>query len=837
LLAVGSGVIYATKDFKYGLDVKGGVRFRFKVANLKPDQVKNLADIQSRTLRILENRVTGFGVVEATVQAKERDQFIIEIPGYTDANEARKLLQSSASIKFYQADNVVNPKDDNERRRPYDIEREEGDNPRVVFIDRKSGDRIEPLKDGKKNPAYLKVIKEWGLPILEGVDLANATYDPANNGYQPRMNFSAEGSRKMYEWSRRHRTSQENIAAVLDDIVLSLNPLAPNTTLKEHAVISGSFPAAYVRNLRDLLNAGALPVDLEEVGFQQVQPTIGKQALDLMVQAGLVAFALTALYLIVYYAFPGFVALIALVLYVLFTLTMLKLLGATFSLAAIAGFILSVGMAVDANILVFERFKEEMKGGRSLKTAIELGFRRALPAIVDSNACTILTSLVLANLGTGPVKGFAVTLIIGVAVSLFTAVTVTRSLLMFLVGSGLGSNPKMYALERNWFGGKLEEKADTEPLQIVNKSKKWFLISLVSIVVGLPFIFIGGLKPNVEFQGGYEVSLSLKGKNLTLTQISDTLRQNGIDGANVKLAGVGDTQVAMVTVPPRVAQEKEETEKVVGRVAKAAGFNPAPLADGGDVAEAGKVGEAVRVETIRNAILGVVLSIGLIIIYLGFRFGVALGNFGAGLRFGFSAIGALLHDVLFVVGVTALVGYIFNWEISALFITSMLTVIGFSVHDTIVIFDRMRENLRKPQRGEDFANLVNRSITQSFARSINTSITVIATLIILLVIGTSTPDLKLFVVTMLAGILSGTYSSIYNASPILYLWDKAVGKKKGEEATFMGMAAAEAVRARAAQLTVATEERTARDPKSQSYGQVKRRTQPKGHQELDDEDR
>jgi len=212
----------------------------------------------------------------------------------------------------------------------------------------------------------------------------------------------------------------------------------------------------------------------------------------------------------------------------------------------------------------------------------------------------------------------------------------------------------------------------------------------------------------------------------------------------------------------------------------------------------------------------------LIIVYLAFRFGFGLGGFASGLRFGISAIGALGHDVLVVLGVTAAVGFFFNWEISALFITSMLTVIGFSVHDTIVIFDRIRENLHRPIPGEDFDHLLNRSISQSYARSINTSMTVIVTLLVLLVAGTTTPELKLFCATMLAGIVSGTYSSIYNASPILHLWEKAVGKKRGPAHTLLGLAVEEAKKHQVI-VTQASATAPVAGPSGRTYGQVRRR--------------
>ena len=278
--------------------------------------------------------------------------------------------------------------------------------------------------------------------------------------------------------------------------------------------------------------------------------------------------------------------------------------------------------------------------------------------------------------------------------------------------------------------------------------------------------------------------------------------------------------------------------EAINKLTQASGFK------GSDIRGSSSVGPAIQAETIQNAFLGVVISSILIIIYLSFRFGFGLGGFGAGIKFGFSAIGALVHDVLVVLGITAMTGYFLGWEISALFLTSMLTVIGFSVHDTIVVFDRIRENLTKPLPNEDFQHLVNRSITQSYARSINTGVTVIATLLILLFLGTTTPDLKLFCVTMLAGILSGTYSSLYNASPILWLWDKASIKRHGEQAGFIQMARAEAAKNRTIVTQAATVQATTQTTgatgtttvNGRTYGQVKRkvRASDRAKQDLDE---
>lgn len=847
-LAVGSAVLFYNKPANYGLDIRGGVRLVYKMVPLEeptdatrpaqqltPEQIREqqlrkTKEMSGNLLTILMNRVSGsLGVVEPTVQLKGDDEVVIELPGYQDVNKAKEVLSSTASIKMYHARTVTSSsKPEMTPGRKYVEEGSERSSGKPVVTFRLASDPNKIIAPG--TPEYLEMIRSWRL-ILQGTDLARAEGEVQGSNTIPKLTFSPEGGRKLEAWCRQNQNRGEMLAFVLDNQVLEISPLQDGAILNRDAIIQGKFDATYVQALADLLNAGSLPVELREQSSESVLPTIGQSALYQITIAGIVSFAIIALYLIAYYLFPGLVALVALALYVLFTLTMLKVLGATFSLAAIAGFILSVGMAVDANILVFERVKEEMREGRKLLTAVELGFKRALPSIVDSNACTILTSLVLVNLGTGPVKGFATTLIIGVAISLFTAFTVTRSLLVFLVGSGLGNNPKWFGLNRQLFGEGMEATANSNPRHIVEKWGRWFAISVLTVVVGFVFIPLGGLKPNVEFMGGTEAVYAQSTPPRSINQILQSLEANGIRGANVKLANSGGRAIAYVTVPSTPALARRDPASA-DKLARAAGFEPG--------AQLGlkTIGPSVQAETRNNAIYGVILSAALIIVYLSIRFGIALGGIKNGLRFGLSAIGALAHDVLVVIGIAAIVGYFMNWEISALFLTAMLTVIGFSVHDTVVIFDRIRENLRHPIQGENFAHLCNRSITQSFARSINTSATVMVTLVILILFGTPTPDLKFFCVAMLAGIASGTYSSIYNASPILWLWDRAAGRKHGKDGTMVEEAIHEHERIRAEAIaTAAAQPATANGAPAQTYSQVRRRSSAitKSTQTLDED--
>ena len=343
-------------------------------------------------------------------------------------------------------------------------------------------------------------------------------------------------------------------------------------------------------------------------------------------------------------------------------------------------------------------------------------------------------------------KGFATTLIIGVAISLFTAVTVTRSLLFFAVDSGLGNHPSWYGLSRQWFGEGLEAGAQRKPLQVVNKAGRYFLISGITIVPGIIFVLMGGLKGNVEFTGGTQGTFNITGQSITANQIVSNLDKAGYPQAVVVMGTSGNEKLAYVTIPPN-PKVNEGTANEGSTIAQAAGL---PADSNKEITS---VGGTVQKETMQNAILGVIISTILIIGYLTIRF--SIGGAKVGFRFAVSAILALCHDILVVIGLAALMGYLANWQVSALFISAMLTVIGFSTHDTIVIFDRIRENLRRASAGDDASDLINRSITQSIARSINTSMTVIVTLALLIGVGSATPELKLFNLAMLIGIHLG----------------------------------------------------------------------------------
>ncbi|HEY3297494.1 MAG TPA: protein translocase subunit SecF, partial [Armatimonadota bacterium] len=523
------------------------------------------------------------------------------------------------------------------------------------------------------------------------------------------------------------------------------------TILDGKAQISGGFQSAEeAQRLTDLLNAGALPVPLKVIQQTTVEATIGKVAVAKSMDAGAVGLGLVILFMACYYLLPGLLADIALAIYALLSLAVFKLAHVTLTLPGIAAFILSIGMAVDANILIFERLKEELRGGKTLHAAVDAGFSRAFTSIFDSNMCTLITCAVLSYLGTGAIQGFAYVLALGVVISMFTAITTTRTLLHMVVNTKLGEVAWLYGLGRQWVAGQ-----QGRSLNIVGRMAIWFGLSAAVIIPGMIFWGTNGLKKGIDFTGGGFLQVSFQ-QPTTTEAISGALDNIGLTKSTVQKGERNEYFIRTKEIDPEKAPEVRNALKSIG----------------GEVQSEEHVGGIVSKELTNNAVHSVLLASLLIVFYLSIRF--AIGGFAQGFRFGMCAILATLHDIGVMIGIFAILGYFLNWEIDSLFITALLTVIGFSTHDTIVIFDRIRENLRHRIKGEDFEALVNRSINQSFARSINTSFTVVLTLVGLLLFGAHST--RQFIVALLVGVVTGTYSSIFNASQMLVLWQRVTGR-------------------------------------------------------------
>jgi SecD/SecF fusion protein len=750
-LAAISGYFTFNKQIRtyYGLDIQGGVRV---VLQAQTQQYRGAwTDEKLQLVRqIIERRVNSQGVSEPSIITKPPDQVVIELPGLKNIDEALEQIQTTASLQFYLLPELGNAK--TERTGRWELRAsEDKDGKKIdVIYDRGTG---QPLSPAQLSAALFD--NPDRQPVIAGDELepqCKATIQSATNSPVIEFTLNAKGAQTFEDVTRAH--IGDYLAVFLDRQLLTA-PTINSPIPGGKGIIEGSFTLESAKKLADELNAGALPVPLKAIETRKLEATLGKEAVRQTTIAGLIGLTAVLLFMLLYYRLPGVLADCALILYTLFTFAIfkgvLKILDIgpiTLTLPGIAGFILSIGMAVDANILIFERTKEELRSGKSLRNAIDAGFKRAFTAIRDSNVCTIITCVILYSFGTGPIKGFALTLGIGVLLSMFTAITVSRTFLFTLVSQAWAQNPNLYGLNVQWH----------PRLNVMSRKWLWLGLSGAVIVPGLFFWSQGGIKRSIDFTGGTEVTMAFQQRH-SVSEI-----ERAIASINPRLR---DTRVVLSEDP----KQANPHQAIVTTIKLDAAERNKLISEltarwPGQAIEFSDVSGTISAELTRDAFLAVIYASALIIIYLAWQF--AIGGFKEGLKYGICAVIALLHDVLVVWGAFAMLGYFFKWQIDSLFVTAMLTVIGFSVHDTIIIFDRMRENLSHRAKGETFSSVADRSIDQTIARSINTSFTVILTLFALFLFGGDI--IHHFVAALLIGIVSGTYSSIFNASVLLVMW-------------------------------------------------------------------
>lgn len=731
LLGVSAYVVsvYPTRE---GLDIKGGMRvvLRAKTEELKSGNKwtqENLETVAS----IIRNRVDGLGVSEPVIYTKpETNQIIIELPGLTNKAQARDAIQTTARLEF---------------RKVPELESEWRHEPDKVNGKETGFEKITGRDGNVITPEELDARVFSKPPVLAGDELEpNSRAELTPQGTVIHFEFKGDAKRVFEEFTRSN--INKPLAIFLDKKLVSAPNI--NDVIPGVGIIEGHFTPDQARTLASQLNAGALPVPLEWMSDNTIEATLGRQAVHQTTIAGIVGLALVLLFMLLWYRLPGLLADIALCLYATFAFAIFKLVPVTLTVPGVAGFILSIGMAVDANVLIFERMKEERLAGKTMRSAIEAGFKHAFTAIFDSNMCTLITCAILYNFGTGQIRGFALTLAIGVLVSMFTAITCTRTFLLLISGTHIGQNDDNFALHRGFH----------PKLNVCRNMNYWFGVSALLIVPGLIFwLGLHGTKYSIEFRGGTEMSVVFN-QRPAISTVSKALANAGFKETRVLLA---EGNRAWITTKHMTPDDQIKA-------------NAALTAIGGRTESSSAVSGAISKELRNNALSSVFYASICIVIYLAIRF--AVGGVAQGLKFGTCAIAATLHDVLVLWGVFAIFGYFIpNWQVDSLFVTAALTVIGFSTHDTIVIFDRIRENLKLRARGETFAHITDHSIEQTFARSINTSLTVVLTLTSLLILGGSAT--RVFVAALLIGVISGTYSSIFNASPLLVLWRHFTGDR------------------------------------------------------------
>ena len=675
-----------------GLDLSGGVSTTYQVVDENPS-----AEDMSDTIYKLQKRVDSYST-EASVYQVGDDRITVEIPGVQDANEILEDLGNPGSLEFQMPDGSV-------------------------FM---TGDMVEDAQG------------------------ATATDRYGNKQYIVSLKLTDEGAKIFGEVTSEN--IGKNLPIVYDGETISY-PQVQSAITGGEAQITGMSSFEEADNLATQIRIGSLSLQLSELESSVVGAQLGSQAIASSLKAGAIGLAIVMVFMIVMYAVPGIAASLALAIYTTLVIATLYLFDITLTLPGIAGIILGIGMAVDANVIVFARIREEIATGKSVQTSMKIGFQKAMSAILDGNITTLIASVVLMALGSGTVKGFAYTLMIGIILSLFTAMVVTRYILYSLYALGLKSE-KLY--------GRAKER---KSIDFIGKKAVFFSISGIIIAAGLISMGVHSategkaLNYGLDFMGGTSTTADF-GKDMTIEDI-----ENDIVPYVEKVTGDSDVQATkvegttQVTIKTRTLSldERQELEDT--------------LAENCDVdastITSQSISSTISGEMRSDALKAVIVSCIFMLLYIWFRF--------KDIRFAASAILALVHDVLVVITVYALV----RISVGSTFIACVLTIVGYSINDTIVIFDRIRENLALKtgkQTAEELREVANKSLTQTLSRSINTSITTFIMVVMLYILGVA--SIRDFSLPLMAGLVCGAYSSICIATELWYVMKVHFGKNK-----------------------------------------------------------
>ena len=675
-----------------GLDLSGGVSITYQVVDENPS-TEDMKD----TIYKLQKRVDSYST-EASVYQVGDDRITVEIPGVQDANQILEDLGNPGSLEFQMPDGTV-------------------------FM---TGDMVADAQGATTTDRY------------------------GNKQYIVSLKLTDEGAKIFGEVTSEN--IGKNLPIVYDGETISY-PRVQSAITGGEAQITGMSTFEEADNLATQIRIGSLSLQLSELESSVVGAQLGSQAIASSLKAGAIGLAIVMVFMIVMYAVPGIAASLALAIYTTLVIATLYLFEITLTLPGIAGIILGIGMAVDANVIVFARIREEIATGKSVQTSMKIGFQKAMSAILDGNITTLIASVVLMALGSGTVKGFAYTLMIGIILSLFTAMVVTRYILYSLYALGLKSE-KLY--------GRAKER---KSIDFIGKKAVFFTISGIIIAAGLISMGVHSategkaLNYGLDFMGGTSTTADF-GKDMSIEDI-----ENDIVPYVEKVTGDSDVQATkvegttQVTIKTRTLSldERQELEDT--------------LAENCDVdastITSQSISSTISGEMRSDALKAVIVSCIFMLLYIWFRF--------KDIRFAASAILALVHDVLVVITVYALV----RISVGSTFIACVLTIVGYSINDTIVIFDRIRENLALKtgkQTAEELREVANKSLTQTLSRSINTSITTFIMVVMLYILGVA--SIRDFSLPLMAGLVCGAYSSICIATELWYVMKVHFGKNK-----------------------------------------------------------
>lgn len=690
-----------SQKISLGLDLQGGMQLVLQVetANISEDAREDATD---RVVEIIRNRIDEFGVREPVISKQGSMNVVIQLPGVTDRERAKEIVGKTAHLEFKL---VSNDSD-------LAAKAEQGSIP--------EGYEYKEVQDAFGASKLLLAAE----PLLTGEHLTKAWVGFGQMGEaNVQIQFDHEGA-KLFDQITFQNIGRQ-LAIVLDGKVHSA-PVIRDRIPNGQGVISGNFTAEEASDLSLILRAGALPAPVTIIEERTVGSSLGQDSVQKGVYAGLIGTILVFVFMPLYYMLPGLVAVVGLFLYGLILIGLLAAFGASLTLPGIAGFVLSIGMAVDANVLIFERMREEKEAGKTSRGAISSGYHKAFSAILDSNLTTILTSVILFMFGTGPIKGFAVTLTIGIVASMFSAIFITRVIFDFLSNRNPNLNLKMFKLigetHVNFLKGRIFA----------------YGFSAIVLAIGVFTIFHrGDQNLGVEFTGGTLAQIQFQ-QSVEIGDLREGLEKAGVRGAVIQYYGERSENQFII-------KASEPDTHIMEAVA-------AKLAPGKyQVLRVDRIGATVSEDLTKKALLAVALSSLGILIYVGWRFEW---------KFAFAAVVALIHDTVFTFGIYSLSGR----EINLPTIAAILTIMGFSVNDTIVTFDRVRDNLKLMRRAK-FTDIVNLSINQTLSRTILTSLTVILTTLALFLFGGAA--INDFAFTMLIGFLVGIYSTIFVANSVI----------------------------------------------------------------------
>src|SRR5436853_4621623 len=719
LVAFSIATIWPPKEkIQLGLDIQGGTSFLIRLMGGDKDVNKGMLD---QAVEVIRKRVDVFGVSEPVISPVGNDRILVQIPGLDTAKiqEVREQLSRVAKLEF----RLVFP-DNGERLRAIDGGKE------VIPPEY----RIEVYKmaaEGNEKP------REERLLVKKKADLggdrvreSHAYY--GNEGWTVQLKFDGEGAKqfgKITEQYKGHR-----LAIVLDGVIQSA-PVIRDAIYGGDAIITGKLEAKEASGLASVLeNPLQTPVSIEEE--RSVSPTLGMDSIRASVMAGLMGLAVTLVCVLIYYRLPGLVANLALIVNLVLLIGALTMFRFVLTLPGIAGIILTIGLSVDANVLIYERLREEMALGKSLKIAVKAAYEKAFSSIFDANVTTLITAAILFWKASGPVKGFAISLTLGILASLFTALIVGRNFLGWFVDTGRLKRVSMLHL------------ISSKNINFLGKGFIACMCSLALLLAGaMAFYKRGDRNFGVDFKGGDLVTLSAPSK-IDIGQVRDALKPIGFAEASIQESAQGGKSYITIRTPLNTS---DKAEKQIIQTMPNVGFK---------VEGSERVGALVGGELAKSSLVALGLGILGILIFVTFRFE---------LSFAVGAIVALLHDVFMTVGVFALLGH----ELTLTMVGAVLTIAGYSINDTIVVYDRIREGLASGRRGT-IEQIMNESINQTLSRTILTSTVTLIPILCLFLFGGAV--LRDFSLAIIIGVVVGTYSSIFIASPIVLWWSRARGR-------------------------------------------------------------